>query len=702
MDTQVSPITLPVEIVARQFRLLFLDVADSPVSRVRVFAGASTSVAVVLLSEASSLGSPSLVTGETLMLRLAYSDGTGVRLSSSMPRFSAGSTKVRVTLSAMLDATSGTLTVVAELVNVVVESAPLPVEILPRAFALSFTTLVDAPLAPMARVQAGGSTEVMLMLNGAEELLDGESVQVSLAATVGQEATVLELRLTKRAPSMPVVISATYDAAPPLGVVVASGEVRSGGNVVMGRRVLPSTLPVEILARPFRLVFLDVADSPVSRVRVSEGASTEVVVLLREVSSPGLPSLAEDERLLVGLAYSDGTGVGLSLSTVEFSVGKSEASVTLSVAFAATPGTLTAMVVAKPVDIAVEPALLPVEILPREFALSFRILPSMPLATMARVLAGGSTEVAVLLENPGQLRAGESMRVSLTADAITVVPDELRLSAQTPHASFSIDAAYDAVPFGTVMASGAVRSGGAVVVNTRVLPTTLPVEVVARRFRIELSTAEDAYTRSPGFKIPDDTRTQSVRSTITVVEGDPPVGSFWVAVSITHKFRSDLIVGLVPPGGDAPLMLHERSGGSNSDLREIYTSQDDPLDSLLGEPTPGDWVLTVGDYRVGVSGTLDAWGIGFGPSARVVAGVSKVLAARLVEVETALGIPRLFSGEEVKGWVARLCLQRRGGHDAAVHVHAGKHGSRRDIDGVGGVDAGGVVCHGERVGEHGA
>ena len=124
-----------------------------------------------------------------------------------------------------------------------------------------------------------------------------------------------------------------------------------------------------------------------------------------------------------------------------------------------------------------------------------------------------------------------------------------------------------------------------------------------------------------------------------------------MAVSIQHSARGDLVVELIPPSGGTPLTLHDREGGTDNGLQRIYTSRTTvSLDSLSGTPARGDWVLTVGDYQGGTdSGRLDAWGLGFGPRtpARVVAGASRVVTARLVGVVTGLGSPALVSGEVV-------------------------------------------------------
>ena len=247
------------------------------------------------------------------------------------------------------------------------------------------------------------------------------------------------------------------------------------------------------------------------------------------------------------------------------------------------------------------------------------------------------------------LEAGQAVRVILSATTVTFDMSRstlmLTLTARASSALFVITAAYGATsPLG-VLASGVVlRLDSTTATNTRVLPASLSVEVVARQFRIKLG-GGSAYTRSPGRAIPDFARTQSVHETIDVAE-DITIDALWVAVSITHAYRSDLIVELVSPE-EMSLRLHDRTGGSADNLRRIYTARDDPLLSLVGTPARGEWVLTVGDYGSPDAGTLDAWGIGFGTPARVLAGASTLVTARLVGVDTTLGSPRLFLGEAV-------------------------------------------------------
>ena len=130
---------------------------------------------------------------------------------------------------------------------------------------------------------------------------------------------------------------------------------------------------------------------------------------------------------------------------------------------------------------------LSVEIVPREFGLSFAA-PEGGSISMARVPAERPVGIAVVLDNPALLLAGETVRLTLSAQTVTTDISELTLSAQTSSATFMIGAASDRVSLpGMVDVSGGVFSGEAAVVNTRVLPASLPVEIVPREFTLSFA-----------------------------------------------------------------------------------------------------------------------------------------------------------------------------------------------------------------------
>ena len=245
-----------------------------------------------------------------------------------------------------------------------------------------------------------------------------------------------------------------------------------------------------------------------------------------------------------------------------------------------------------------------------ELALSFATPEGAPLEITARVLAGGTTEVVVALENPELLEMGEVVRgLSLDGDrgCRSVFTDaDGGLMAST---TFTIEARHDAdPPEGMVLASGRVVSGEGRVAYTRVVSTTLSVEIAPRHFRLSLSYRSFSRTERPNKEIPDGTDMQSVRSIITV-EDEITIESLAVRVEIRHSHIGDLRVFLVSPEG-AMVALHDEEGSSADNIFETYTSLDHAgLAALVGESAQGEWTLTVGDYNLADIGTLEAWSL---------------------------------------------------------------------------------------------
>ena len=480
---------LTFEVAVRQFSLSFIP------STLALVPGISGRVVLRLTGEATPWGISSLARGEQLpRARFTY-DGTGI--SAQLPsrargRFSLNRDEITVTLNVSLDATDGTLTAMISgtLANAEVAPASLPVEIVPRGFALSFTTLEGTPLETPARVLAGGSTEVRVRLSGVASLLgvpslgEDETLTVELAYADGTSVVAFPstVQFSVGNTDADVTLSASLDATS--GILTAMA-----GSTLVNAEVAPTSLPVSIVPREFALSFTTLSGTPLATpARVLAGGLIEVLVRLSGVpSSLGLSSLGEGETLTVELAYADGTSVVAFPSTMQFSAGNTDADVTLSASLDATSGILTAMAGSTLVNAEVAPASLPVEIVPREFALVFTSSMGETLDE-ARVLAGGSTEVRVVLSNAGALLEGESVRVSLTATTVTTNQSGLTLTALEPSMTLTIDAAYDVTPplLGAVEASGAVLLGGIMATNTQVLSATLAVDVVERQFRLRI------------------------------------------------------------------------------------------------------------------------------------------------------------------------------------------------------------------------
>ena len=622
-------------------------------TQVRVPAGASTMVTMRLVGVDTPLGSPTLFPDEKVEASIGSPDGfiyggEGVMVEPATLAFTRTNTEVEVTLTVSVDSTPGTLFARANtLANAISPFVALEVGIEQREFALVFTP-------PEIGILVGEEATVSLSLTGAS-LIAGETVTVALVLVDASTVTLVTSTLAFDANtiSREVVLQAAPDTSPGTTRLLASApEIPNASfadaelrvNVVGGRQ----------LTWVFRSAE---TNEELPDVVVVAGATTRLLVSLEGTQGMGLLA---GERVEADLTLTAMAGLTMSPSSLMLNVDMMSQEVVLTADAGAMPGDLVLLVTRTTPDPLPSATLqrqttLPVRVL-REFTLSFTTLEDEPLDT-ARVLAGGSTAVRVTVSNAGVLFDDEMVTVSLVPDAAVTfqdldfsAPHFLTLSKQVPRREVTIGAAHDArPPSGTVEASGEVRSGGAAVMDTRVLSTTLAVEIAPRQFRIELDGAGIVYTRSLGVLIPDGTSMQSVRSTITVVE-DVQIDSLWVAVSIAHESPGDLVVELVPPDGGAPLRLHDRTGtGDSFYLRRLYTSRDEPLRSLRGTSASGEWELTVGDYEFSDDvGTLDMWGIGFGGTlARVLAGASTVVTMRLVGVDTGLGTPMLSGGETV-------------------------------------------------------
>ena len=489
MDAVVAPVPLlrlRVEVVDRQFRLSVVE-AGLPVSEVQVVAGTMRKVTVRVSGVGTALGLPSLVAGETLAVDFSYRGGAGVSLLPAGGTFSLESTELGVTLDATSIARDGTLTMTiggAGLVNASVELMPVAVDVLSREFAgftLSFATPGGEPLAS-AQVVAGGTAGVAVVLDNPELLSAGETVRVVLSTmTVMVVGARPELTLTADRPSTTFTIGADYDVAPLLGAVGVSGEVRVGSVLVGNTRVVSVSLPVEILPRESLLSFATPEGVALESLRIVARSAVTVRVML---DNPELLLAGEEVRVTLSAVPALTAVPGEVVLTAQMS------SATFAIDTALGMGSpLLAVEASGEVhaggDVAVNTrvalASLPVETLPREFTLSFARLGGEPRESL-RILAGATTEVMVVLDNPGLLAAGEEVSMTLAESQVTVDRREFRLAAQRSSAMFTIDAAYD-----VVLLSGAVVAGGNVLVGDSIVADAtvsslgrLPVTIVER------------------------------------------------------------------------------------------------------------------------------------------------------------------------------------------------------------------------------
>ncbi len=97
-------------------------------------------------------------------------------------------------------------------------------------------------------------------------------------------------------------------------------------------------------------------------------------------------------------------------------------------------------------------------------------------------------------------------------------------------------------------------------------------------------------------------------ATLTLpVAGQGPLKTIKVAVDLDHTYIGDLVLTLIPPAatGAAPVVLHDRAGGSTDNLKTTYDEVNKPaLGSLKGRDPSGTWTLEVADRAGQDTGTL--------------------------------------------------------------------------------------------------
>ena len=352
-----------------------------------------------------------------------------------------------------------------------VAAAELDVRINPApVFELSFVPA-------SASIIAGGTTEVELVLTNADLLGGGYADRVVVELTtetvtvVGTEAArvsdgVVSVTLTMADPSTTLTIMAAADEVLEDGKVTATGAVKLADADVA--TVAAAELDVRINPAPvFELSFVPASASIIA------GGTTEVELVL---TNADLLGGGYADRVVVELTTETVTVVGTEAARVSDGV----VSVTLTMADPST--TLTIMAAADEVledgkvtatgavkladaDVAtVAAAELDVRINPAPvFELSF-------VPASASIIAGGTTEVELVLTNADLLGRGYADRVvvTLTTETVTVVGTEaarvsdgvvlVTLTMADPSTTLTIMVAADEVlEDGKVTATGAVK-----------------------------------------------------------------------------------------------------------------------------------------------------------------------------------------------------------------------------------------------------
>ena len=338
-----------------------------------------------------------LFAGEEVAVDLSLSsesnmDAGALTVSPKSLVFNAQSSAYPVTLVASAGALDGkwllelaaSATPVALLRATLENMATLPVEVMPRRFALAFETPQGGVL-NTAQVLAGGSTEVTVALENAELLLPGEVVMAPLVAT-GVTVDVPGLLLKKDVPSTTIAIGAAHNVASLSGSVRTSGTVILNGAEVPGTVVMRGSLPVTVAKRRFALRLVP------GRVFIGGDETTRTVLLtLVAADADAQSTLADDERVTVSVSErgENLTGITVAPTTVIFTGGNAAAGVSLT--FAVTAATMGPEGEEAIWDIAVEPPM----------PVNTDDIPSVPFTA---ILAEGiiRLRVRVLLEGPLQ------------------------------------------------------------------------------------------------------------------------------------------------------------------------------------------------------------------------------------------------------------------------------------------------------------
>ena len=114
-------------------------------------------------------------------------------------------------------------------------------------------------------------------------------------------------------------------------------------------------------------------------------------------------------------------------------------------------------------------------------------------------------------------------------------------------------------------------------------------------------------TSKPQVAIPDN-NTTGITDTIQIT-AKGALKDIEVTVDITHTYRGDLKVSLIPPSGET-IVLHNRNGGGADNLTTTYTLATTPaLSQLVGKSLKGTWTIQVQDAAAQDTGTFNSWGL---------------------------------------------------------------------------------------------
>ncbi|WP_455207377.1 proprotein convertase P-domain-containing protein [Kaarinaea lacus] len=170
---------------------------------------------------------------------------------------------------------------------------------------------------------------------------------------------------------------------------------------------------------------------------------------------------------------------------------------------------------------------------------------------------------------------------------------------------------------------------------------------------IELDKADSVVRveAKPDLKIPDNDPA-GIASVLRVTRSGM-VRNLKVHVDIDHTYIGDLRVELMNPQGQR-VMLHNKTGGQQNDLKKTYESaSDEVLAPLVGQSVNGDWTLRVSDLMGNDVGTLNNWNLEIELAARSQRVKKEDNNARVIPDDDAAGIGSSLSFTE-RGTVQTL------------------------------------------------
>lgn len=104
---------------------------------------------------------------------------------------------------------------------------------------------------------------------------------------------------------------------------------------------------------------------------------------------------------------------------------------------------------------------------------------------------------------------------------------------------------------------------------------------------------------------------QTIEASLDVAEPEP-LRALAILVDIRHTYIGDLTITLIAPAaaGAAPVILHQRVGGSSRDLRRTFDLNTTPaLSQFGGRSAQGRWTLRIADTEREDEGTLVSFGL---------------------------------------------------------------------------------------------